>query len=106
MIVHDDKTRLCWRLALVEDFIKGKDGYVQAANVRIGNLRTSRLIVKLYPLEVSSAEIEEPNQQELRDEPVPNKGRPRRRAATRQIAEWTNTLAREDVENSRLVVII
>ena len=56
MIIHDDKPRLHWKLAIVEDLIKGNDGLVQAANVRIENYTTTRPIVKLYPLEVSSCD--------------------------------------------------
>ena len=106
VIVHDDTARLHWKLAIVEELIKGKDGYVRAANIRMGNYRTSRPIVKLYPLEVSNANdeetSEEPNQQQ--SDPVPNSDRPRRKAAMKalhQISEWTDTLNRapEDVEN-------
>ena len=56
MIIHDDKPRLYWKLAIVENLIKGNDGLVQAANVRIENYMTTRPIVKLYPLEVSSCD--------------------------------------------------
>ena len=113
VIVHDEKARLYWKLAIVEDLIQGKDGYIRAANIRIGNHRTSRPIVKLYPLEVSNTDNEElptetvyskPDQPESGDNPAIHSDRPRRRAAVkalRQISEWADTLnrAREDVEN-------
>ena len=54
VIVHDDKLRLNWRLAVVEDLIEGKDGLVRAAHIRMGKLKTTRPIVKLYPLEVTN----------------------------------------------------
>jgi len=41
VIVHDDKARLHWKLAIVEDLIKGEDGFVRAANIRMGNHRMS-----------------------------------------------------------------
>jgi len=41
VIIHDDKARLYWKLAIVEDLIQGKDGYVRAANIRMANLQTS-----------------------------------------------------------------
>ena len=53
MIIYNDKARLHWKLAIVEDLIQGKDGYVHAANIRMGNHRTSCPIAKLYPLETS-----------------------------------------------------
>ena len=54
VIVHDDKPRLQWRLAVVEDIIKGRDNLVRAAHIRMGNYKTTRPIVKLYPLEVTT----------------------------------------------------
>ena len=53
VIVHDEKPRMQWKLALVEGLIKGGDNLVRAAHIRIGSYRTTRPIVKLYPLEVS-----------------------------------------------------
>ena len=106
MIVHDDTARLHWKLAIVKEVIEGKEGYVHAVNIRIGNYRTSCPIVKLYLLEASNANDEEasrePSQQE--SDPVPNSDGPRRRAtmkALHQISEWTNILnfTPEDVEN-------
>ena len=108
VIVHDDKARLHWRLAIVEDLIQGRDGHVRAANIRMGNHRTSRPIVKLYPLEVSNhnnkeqAAPSEPTGQEIDD--LAHINRPRRKAATNALcwmSEWADTLnrAREDVEN-------
>ena len=57
VVVHDDQPRLMWKLAVVEDLIIGNDGLVQAAHIRTANHhRTSRPIVKLYPLEISAGE--------------------------------------------------
>ena len=53
MVVHDDQPCLMWKLAVVEDLIVGKDGLVQAAHIHMANHRTTRLIIKLYPLEVN-----------------------------------------------------
>ena len=41
MIVHDDKSRLYWRLAAVEDLIERKDGLVRAALIRMSNYNTT-----------------------------------------------------------------
>ena len=40
----------------MEDLIKGNDGLFQATHVRTENYRTTRPIVKLYLLEVSSCD--------------------------------------------------
>lgn len=54
VIVHNKTPRLCWKLAMIKDLVEGNDGLVRSALIRTTNGRTSRLIVKLYPLEVTS----------------------------------------------------
>ena len=62
VIVHEDnKPRLQWRLAVIEDLIEGKDGQVRAAHIRTSNHKTTRSVAKLYPLEVHSEECEKQN---------------------------------------------
>ena len=56
VIIHDDKLRLYWKLAIVENLIKGNDGLVRATHVKIESYTTTRPIVKLYPLEVSNCD--------------------------------------------------
>ena len=52
VIVHEDnKSRLHWRLAIVEGIIKGNDGQVRAAHIRTSNHRTMRPVTKQFPLE-------------------------------------------------------
>jgi len=50
----------------VEDLIKGKDGQVHAAHIRISNYTATRPVSKLYPLEAhskgSETASEEPHQ--------------------------------------------
>ena len=113
VIVHDDKARLYWRLAVVEDLIEGNDGLVRAAHIRMNNYKTTRPIVKLYPLEISSNDTEElqipSSAASSATEPQPNEStshaRPMRRGAAtkamKQMSEWTSILCRapEDVEN-------
>ena len=121
VIVHDKQPRMQWKLALVEGLIRGGDNLVRAAHVRIGNYKTTRPIVKLYPLEVCSPggiTPKEPNvaandwkdsQSTVEEtstsvEPdSPNDQRVRRKAASKargNISEWTAMLSRapEDVE--------
>ena len=52
MQVHDETPRSTWKLAVVEEVVKGNDGLVRSAKIRVGNKLTSRPITKLYPLEV------------------------------------------------------
>ena len=112
MIVHDDKLlRIQWKLAAVGKLIKGRDGMVRASHIRMDKLKTTRLIVKLYPLEVSDTEVENltasstSNDSEV-TQPTKNHDsvtRDRRAATSRayqRLAEWTDQLlAPEDVEN-------
>jgi len=59
--VHDEKPRMRWKLALVEGLIKGRDDLVRAAHIKMGNYRTTRPIVKLYPLEVGNPDAVNPS---------------------------------------------
>jgi len=114
VIVHDDnKPRLQWKLAMVEDLIKGMDGQVRAAHIRTSNYSTTRPVSKLYPLEVHSESSEEtvtdPAQEEAqqsadsvqddREETAAvidsTVGRTRRAAATKalhKMREWSSVL--------------
>ena len=122
VIVHDEKPRMQWKLALVEGLIKGGDNLVCAAHIRIGSYRTTRPIVKLYPLEVSDPDGVNPQESSdvvttngTRDSQPTVDGtsveldppigqRVRRKAATEaleNISKWTSMLSRapEDVVN-------
>ena len=119
MIVHDDKPRMQWRLAVVEKLITGKDNLVRAAHIRMGTYKTTRPIVKLYPLEVSSEDdisqavtdnTSDESTQHMKDNQAPSNNttssgtRPRRNAAAKalqKISKWATILGRapEDVGN-------
>ena len=34
VLIHDDSPRISWKMAVIENLIKGNDGYVWAAEVR------------------------------------------------------------------------
>ena len=53
VLVHDESPRLTWKLAVVTELIRGNDGHVRAARIRMKNTETTRSLVKLYPLEVT-----------------------------------------------------
>ena len=127
VIVHDNTPRLQWKLAIIEDLIKGNDGLVHAAHIRTDNCRTTRPIVELYPLEVvdidsDKSPVDSAKQQPDDDHPEEgtsadvdcpaeldsSSGQPnirtRKVAATkalRKMMEWTDVLScpPEDVEN-------
>ena len=69
--MHDDVPRLQWRLAMVEELIKGLDGIARAAKIRISTGRTNRPIVKLFPLELSCKVIDTLVKQEAKPDEVP-----------------------------------
>ena len=54
VLLHNEGPRINWKLAIVEEPIEGNDGLVHAARIRTSNCTTTRLIVKLYSLEVVS----------------------------------------------------
>ena len=41
VIVHDNKSRLYWRLMVVGDLIEGNDRLVRAAHIRMNNYKTT-----------------------------------------------------------------
>ena len=109
----------------MEDLLEGNDGLVRAAHVRTENCCTTRPIIKLYPLEVSSGSYDEHDQDASNDtessrddivrddvattdtpddQVIPSRLCGKRRAATealRKMSEWTSVLRGppEDVEN-------
>ena len=99
VLVHDDTTRIHWKLAVIESVNKGADGMIRSANIRTATGRTNRPIARLYPLEVSATEVAtQPSAamaQETRDMPVLSK-RPMREAAKRgqeQVKQWIASLS-------------
>ena len=44
-----------WRLAMIEELIKGLNGFIRAARIRTSSGKTNRPIVKLFPLEITAA---------------------------------------------------
>ncbi|XP_071180616.1 uncharacterized protein [Mytilus edulis] len=52
--VHNDTNRIMWKLAVVQDLVRGKDGLIRSAVIKTDTGITNRPIVKLYPLEIRS----------------------------------------------------
>ena len=120
MIVHDKKPRIQWRLAIVEKLVTGNDDLIRAAHIRMENYRTTRPIVKLYPLEVRNDEndlpttpdddvLQGPNDTQVLSDnnnthDTSSEVRVRREAASKalqKMSEWTAMLRQspEDVGN-------
>ena len=110
VLVHDDKPRIKWKLAVIENLTEGKDGHVRSTDIRTANGKTNRPIAKLYPLEVRAITTTEyPIENEQPVTPIENTRelqteRPFRMAgrnALQRIANWTKVLKAtlEDVGN-------
>ena len=106
VLVHDDSPRITWKLAVIKELMKGKDGLVCAAKIRTAQGRTNRPIAKLIPLEVSSevANSSSTNDDNCDTVPPPDSSnedivrdisRPRRQAAARgrdKVKMWVKEL--------------
>ena len=110
VLVHDDKPRINWKLAVIENFIEGEDGQIRAAHIRTATGKTNRPIAKLYPLEVR-ATTRADNPVETKESIIHNENSPEDRMerpiraaaknALRQISNWAKVLNAppEDVVN-------
>jgi len=58
LIGDDSKNRNHWKLAVVADLIKGRDGIVRAAKLRSSKETVERALQHLYSLELAC--VEEP----------------------------------------------
>ena len=57
VLIHDDSPRARWKMAVIENLIKGNDGNIRAAEVRTNTGKTNRPIARLYPLEITSEQL-------------------------------------------------
>lgn len=51
--IHDNKPRVLWKLAVVDEVVRGRDNLIRSAKLRTKDGMTNRPITKLYPLEVT-----------------------------------------------------
>ena len=51
--IHDENSRLKWKLGIVTELYPGPDNAIRVAQLRTSSGETTRPIVKLYPLELS-----------------------------------------------------
>ena len=107
MLVHNEGPRSTWKLAVIENLIRGRDGLVRAAHIRTSTGYTNRPVTKLYPLKITTTtvpRIASHDGSEQQPTAVVST-RPRRAATTealRCISEWTRCIHAppppEDVE--------
>ena len=83
MIVKNDKLpRAMWKFGKILDFPESsQDDQTRSARVLTSNSILNRPISHLYPLEVSSSEQPQNNEQTTEEEPAQASGRPQRQAA-------------------------
>lgn len=53
LIKSDDENRGKWKVRIVTELIKGRDGVVRGAKLRTGTSHLERAVQQLYPLELS-----------------------------------------------------
>ncbi len=110
VLVHDDKPRVNWKLAVIENLIEGEDGQIRAAHIRTSTGKTNRPIARLYPLEIRATTredhpvaIKEPVKQNenIQEDRTERSTRAAARTALQRISKWAKALNAppEDVEN-------
>ena len=107
VLIHGEGPRINWKLAVIHQVVKGKDGLIRAAEVRTANGTTNRPIAKLYPLEVTANDVSSlsdnkvspqlTTSEQVRARPVPRDAASK---ARQQLSEWCKILRcpPEDVE--------
>jgi len=65
VLIHDDITRVNWKMAVIESVNKGVDGKIRSANIRTPTGRTNRPVAWLYPLELSEDTITNTQEQSM-----------------------------------------
>ena len=98
VLIHDDTPRIHWRFGVVERVNKGSDGHARSANIRTSTGQTNRPIARLYPLEVTAAELPQAaghQKKAASNQSTEVTSRPARRAAElgrQRVKQWTGTL--------------
>ena len=57
MLVHNEGPRSTWKLAVIENLIRGGDGLVRAAHIHTSTGYTNQPVTKLYPLEITTTTV-------------------------------------------------
>jgi len=96
-IHSDEKSRLKWKLGVVEKLVEGADGLTRSVQLRTSKGRTNRPLTKLYPLEITTEpnNNREPAETQLTDEPEQQRPQSKRATAALargRIADWARQL--------------
>jgi hypothetical protein len=100
VLVHDDKPRKDWKMAVAEKLIRSQDGQIRAANIRTANGKTNRPISKLYPLQVAEPSDDPAGSSDgpLSDPAPSSPSRPTRKCAAQTNAAIKRIFEQEDAE--------
>ena len=96
IIRGDEKNRNHWKLGIVQEFIKGKDGIIRGAKLRAGKSCLERPVQHLYPLELSCDKPTEFERGRSVLNPEASAWRPRRDAAVAAELRVKNIVEAED----------
>ena len=96
IIRGDEKNRNQWKLGIVQEFIKGKDGIIRGAKLRAGKSCLERPVQHLYPLELSCDKPTEFERGRSVLNPEASAWRPRRDAAVAAELRVKNIVEAED----------
>ncbi|XP_067041164.1 uncharacterized protein [Acropora muricata] len=84
-VYEENKERGDWKIAVVESLIKGRDGVVRGANIRVivkgKPMHISRPVQKLYPIEVRSETPAAKQERKGKECPIVLRRNPARAAA-------------------------
>ena len=84
VLIHDNVPRNQWKIGVVTDLHKGKDGFVRSVSLRLSSgTELLRPIEKLYPLELSSEHNVQGTEKEEK-EAIADKQRPPVRLAAQK----------------------
>ncbi|XP_063400135.1 uncharacterized protein LOC134684760 [Mytilus trossulus] len=95
VLVHDESTRINWKMVIVTELIRGNDGFVRAAKIKMKNTETTRPIVKQYPLEITCNSEKDDTCEQSTTQDI----RPRRLASVKageRIRNWLNLSSNRD----------
>ena len=103
IIKDDDKNRGKWKLGVVEELYKGRDGIIRAARLKVGKNYLERALQNLYPLELSTlndkeSKVEEHNHEE--SDKITTKPRRSSRTAAANARVKLQLINRDEEENN------
>ncbi|XP_071133960.1 uncharacterized protein [Mytilus edulis] len=87
--IYDETPRINWQLAIIKELVFGQDGLIRSVMLRTKNGITSRPIKKLYPLEISTNEVNICDTKEQDNDSNTRKDRKAKRVAVERIRTWT-----------------